>query len=121
MSHFVYNPRTVGKIKLHAKTMAPETIAAVMRCSVGTIELICRKHGIEMRDRDQEEAPPKTARERSEDRKLLGTHVRIYLDQVVLVAVSNEAKRRGTVPSDLIATLVETVVQDRMFSAVLEK
>ncbi len=121
MSGFRYTPQSVGIIRLHAKMMAPETIAAIMRCSVGTIELICRKHDIDMLGQDKEVPPPKSAIERAEARKLLGSHVRVYVEPSYLVAVSDEAKRRGTLPSDLIARMVENIVDDRMFSAVLDQ
>jgi hypothetical protein len=121
MSGFQYTPRTVGMIKLHAKTMAPPTIATIMRCSVGTVELICRKHGIDILGQDKEAPAPKTAFERAQDRKYRGTHVRIYIDDISLVAVSNEARRRGCIASDLIAQIVEMIADDRMFSAVLDR
>jgi hypothetical protein len=115
MTDFRYTPRTVGMIKLHARTMAPATIATIMRCPTSTIELICRKHGIDMRAEDCVALPAKV------ERGLL-KHVEIYVDGLSLHVVANEARRRGIPTCDLIARrLVEAIAEDHVFSAVLDR
>jgi hypothetical protein len=116
MTDFRYTPRTVGMIKLHARTMSPATIAMIMRCSIGTVELICRKHGIETRESDKIEPLPVTCADRS-----LKRQVDIDLDGVSLHIVANEARRRGVPTRDLIAQLVEAIAEECIFSAVLDR
>lgn len=115
MSDFRYTPRTVGIIKAHARTLAPATIAILMRCPVSTIELICRKHDIEVRESDKVEPAPRT------DTRAFSKKIDIDLDATCFMVVANEAKRRGTRPKDLIAELVEAIADDCMFSAVLDQ
>ena len=117
MTDFHYTPRAVGAIKLHAKTMAPATIATIMRCSVGTVELICRKHGIEMRESDVVVPAPQTPAQC----KVLSKQVEISLDGVALHVVANEARRRGTATRDLISRLIEEIADEHLFSAVLDR
>lgn len=117
MTDFRYTPRTVGAIRLHARTMAPATIATIMRCPVSTIELICRKHGIEIREVDHVVPVPLSRAEL----KKAGTAVEIYVDMVAFTIVAKEAKRRGTATRDLMAQLVEAVADDHMFAAVLDQ
>lgn len=116
MSEFRYTPRSVGTIKLHARTMAPETIAAIMRCPVSTVELICRKHGIEMLGEDYVPPPPP-----EDDRLLKRKRVEISVDALSFVGLVNEARRRGLAPVDLIRQVVEAVARDGLYAAVLEK
>jgi hypothetical protein len=116
MSDFRYTPRTVGIIKLHARTMAPPTIATIMRCPASTIELICRKHGIEMRESDKiEPVPP------PRDRLLKSRRVEIDIECLAFIVLANEARRRGIATRDLIAALIEGIADDHLFSAVLER
>ncbi len=117
MSDFRYTPRAVGAIKLHARTMAPATIATIMRCSVGTVELICRKHGIEMRESDVVEMALQTPAAR----KALSKPIEIHLDGIALHVVANEARRRGTATRDLISRLIEEIADEHLFSAVLDR
>lgn len=117
MSDFRYTPRTVSTIKLHAKTMAPATIATIMRCSVGTVELICRKHGIEMRSQDYVEpavAPPERGSLRTK-------RIEIDVDNLSFVIIADEARRRGVATRDLMTELLRAVADDHMFCAVLDK
>jgi hypothetical protein len=116
MTDFRYTPRTVGAVKLHARTMAPATIAVIMRCSVGTVELICRKHGIEMRESDHIEPVPNPS-----ERKLVKRRIEIEIDGLSLHVVANEAQRRELTPRDLIARLVEAIAEECFFSAVLDE
>lgn len=116
MSDFRYTPRAVGIIKQHAKTLAPATIAILMRCPVSTIELICRKHDIEVRESDKVDPPPRAAQVRTFSKK-----IDIDIDATSFIVVANEARRRGTRPKDLIADLVEAIADDHMFSAVLDR
>jgi hypothetical protein len=117
MTDFRYTPRTVGAIKLHARTMAPATIAIIMRCSVGTVELICRKHGIETRDADKVLPDPPTRAERNK----VASSVEIYVNDIALTIIANEARRRRTATRDLIAQMVEAIAEECFFSAILDK
>lgn len=117
MTDFRYTPRAVGAIKLHAKTMAPATIATIMRSSVGTVELICRKHGIEMRENDFVVPQMPTRAER----KRTGSHIEILIDDVAFSLIAHEAKRRGTATRDLISRVAEEVARAQLFSAVLDR
>lgn len=117
MSDFRYTPRTVGMIKLHARTMAPPTIATIMRCPTSTIELICRKHGIDMREEDFVEPAPEPTRA---ERKQTGASVEITIDRVSFTLVAMEARRRGTPTRELIARLVDEIAKAQLFSAVLD-
>lgn len=117
MTDFRYTPRSVGAIKLHAKTMAPATIAVIMRCSVGTIELICRKHGIDMRELDHVEPAEPTRAER----KQAGTSVEILIDSVTFTLVAKEARLRGAPTRELIARLVDEIAKAQLFGAVLDR
>lgn len=116
MTDFRYTPRTVGIIKAHARTLAPATIAVLMRCPVSTIELICRKHDIEVRESDKVEPAP-----RAPDIRTFSKKIDIDIDATCFMVVANEARRRGTRPKDLIADLVEAIADDCMFSAVLDQ
>ena len=118
MSDFRYTPRSVGAIKRHARTMAPETIATIMRCSVGTIELICRKHGIDMRDRD---APEPSLKKVLDERRLHRSKIDVSLDDVTLAAVNTEARRRGLSGRELVAAMVKNIVDSHIYSAVLDR
>lgn len=120
MTDFRYTPRSVATIKLHARTMAPATIATVMRCSVGTIELICRKHAIEMRESDLTE-PSLQAELTRAQRKTAGTQVEICVDRTSFTMLASEARRRGTSTRDLISLIVEAVADDKMVGAVLDR
>lgn len=116
MSDFQYTPRSVSTIKLHARTMAPATIATIMRCSIGTVELICRKHGIEMREADYVEtlAPP------PERGVLRNKRVEVDVDPISFILIANEARRRGKATRDLMAELLQVIADDKMFNAVLD-
>jgi len=116
MTGFRYTPRTVGIIKQHARTLTPATIAILMRCPVSTIELICKKHDIEVRESDKVEPAPRAADTRTFPKK-----IDIDIDAASFIVVTNEARRRGTRPKDLIADLIEAIADDCMFSAVLDK
>jgi len=117
MSAFRYTPHTVSTIRLHAQTMAPAEIAEVMRCSIGTVELICRKHGIEMRSQDYVLPPPPTR----EERKITTTEVEIRIHGVSFTIIAQEARRRGMATRDLIARIVDEVAQEQLFGAVLDQ
>ena len=116
MSDFRYTKETVGVIRLHAKTMSAATIATIMRCSVGTVELICRRHDIEMRDSDRVEPEPSSVAARR-----LRKQVDIEVDGVSFALVANEARRRGLTARELMARLIESVADDLLFSAVLDR
>ncbi len=116
MSDFRYTPRSVGIIKLHDRTMAPASIATIMRCSVGTIEIICRKHGIEMLDRDE---PLPTLREIIDERTKRKNKLDVSVDDLTLTGINMEARRRGMSRRELVSALITNVVEDRLYTAVL--
>jgi len=116
MTGFLYTPRTVGVIKLHARTMAPASIAEIMRCSVGTVELICRKHGIEMLDRDE---PPPTQRAIIDERTRRKNKLDVSVGDLTLTGINMEARRRGMTRRELVSALITNVVEDRLYTAVL--
>jgi len=116
MTDFRYTPRSVATIKLHARTMSPATISTIMRCSVGTVELICRKHGIETRTADKVVPEPPTRAER----KKVASSVEICVNDIAFVIIANEARRRHTATRDLIAQMVEAIAEEQLFSAVLD-
>lgn len=117
MSAFRYTPHTVRVIKAHARTMSPATIATIMCCSVGTVELICRKHDIEMRGSDLAEPEPAVLAGRKQVRR----RVDIELDGLSFHLVTNEARRRGCTGRDLIAQLVEAIAEEAIYAAVLDR
>lgn len=116
MSGFSYNPQTVAIIKRYARTMAPVTIATIMRCPVGTIEAICKKHGIEVRDSDATVLAPVVLQ-----RKVFKRSVEVQIELAALMILNREARRRGLTQSQMIATLVEQVAEDGLFSVVLDR
>jgi GDP-D-mannose dehydratase len=118
MSDFRYTPLTVGIIKRHSRTMAPETIATIMRCSVGTIELICRKHGIDMRERD---APEPATPAKVDERRYRRSKLDVSLDDTTLAAVNTEARRRGLTGRELVAVMIKNIVDSHIYSAVLDR
>lgn len=113
MSDFRYTPRAVSIIRRHARTMAPATIATIMRCPIGTIELICQRHGIEIRDNDILLRDP--------ERKVVKKELEIQIGDVLLRVVSKEARRRGVDTHTLIERLIEKIAEDGLFGAVLDR
>ena len=111
---FAYTPMTVKKIRRHALTMKPATIAAFMKCPVDMVEMICRKHEIPMHDRDGGgvEAPP---------REGVKKELEIQIDLEMLRVVKREASMRGLDTHTLIERLIERIAQDNLFNAVLDR
>lgn len=118
MSNFEYTPKTVAIIKRHARTMTLETIANVMICSIGTIEAICKKHGIIARDVDTIAAEPQ---ENNVSRGRLIKRVEVEIDISALTIIQYESRRRGMKVRELIPRLIEQIAKDGLFSAVLDK
>src|SRR4051812_36459365 len=116
MNDFQYTPRSVGVIRRHARTMTPATIAEIMRCSVGTVELICRKHDMEMIEQD---APVPTARVMIDERVLRKTKIQVSISDLTLTGINMEAKTRGLTAAQLVSLLITTVVADNLYVAVL--
>jgi hypothetical protein len=113
MTDFRYTPMTVKKIRRHAQTMKPATIAAFMKCPVDMVEMICRKHEIPMHDRDGGgvEAP----------HEAIKREIEIQIDINMLRAVKREASLRGLDTNILIERLIEKIAEDGLFGAVLDR
>jgi hypothetical protein len=113
MTDFRYTPFTVKKIRRHAQTMKPATIAAFMRCDVSMVEHICRKHEIPMHARDGGgvEAPREPVRKAIE----------IEIEIAMLRVVKQQARERGLDSLTLIERLIERIAADGLFNAVLDR
>jgi hypothetical protein len=119
MTGFRYTPQAVSTIRRHARTMAPATIASFLHCPVSMIESICKKHDIEIRDKD---AFTRDIIEASEpDRKAVKKALEIQIDDVALRIVKSNARKRGVDTHTLIEMMIERIAEDELFGAVLDR
>lgn len=130
---FRFTPRALAVIQRHARgRRSASSIAAIMGCETGTIENICRKHGVEISPRDGDEPEHMASRcpltgnvdpllnpNRRRARNNL-TAVGIEIAGGALSVIEREAARRGTTSPILIARIAELVAQDGLFLAVLD-
>src|ERR1700675_4440953 len=91
---FRYTPQAVRTIRANARTMSAAAIAAFMGCEVSMIEQICRKHGIEVRDKDFGGPGPDPEQQLPEHGAIIKA-LRIQVDDSVFRILKREANRRG--------------------------
>lgn len=118
---FRFTPLTLGIIRRHGELRRnATTIAGMMNCSPGTIENICKQHGIELVDIP--DGAPTPAPYRTSD----GSTPQFRTVEAPIAApaydrIQREAVRRGLKASTLIARLSEIVATDDLFRAVLDR
>jgi len=118
---FSLTPDALRDIRRHAADRhSAAAIARVMFCSAGTIENVCRKHGIELVS-IPDGLPPVKRHRSGNCRAVRFASVQVSIANEALEEITREARRRGLRPETLIARVVEIVSLDGLFSAVVDK
>lgn len=121
MSEFRLTPESLKAIKRYAGDRRnAERIATLMSCTVGTIENICRDHGIELVTIDDGERTPRPYRNKDGSRFVNAVTIEVSIAAEPMELIRQEAVRRGVKPATLVARLSEIVATDGMFKAVLD-
>lgn len=96
------------------------TIARLMSCAPGTVENICRDHGIDLVTIADGEPPPKPYRTKDGSRVTAVT-LEVPIASEAMELIRQEAIRRGVKPSTLVSRVSEIIAIDGMFKAVLDR
>src|ERR1700675_2650472 len=107
---FRYPPQAVRTIRANARTMSAAAIAAFMGCEVSMIEQICRKHGIQVRDKDFGN-PGADPEKQLPEREAVLKVIRIKVDESVFRIVKREASRRNVNMHTLVEHLIERIAE----------
>src|SRR3954470_11460597 len=109
---FRFSPRTLSIIRRHAELRRnAATIAGMLNCSAGTIESICRQHGIELVT-IANGAPPLSPYWPSQGNQPNFVTVEVPVGSEAMDLIRREAARRGVKASTLIARVSEIVARD---------
>jgi hypothetical protein len=120
MPAFRLTPGSLNAIRRYAADRrSAVTIARLMNCAAGTVENICRDHGIELVSIPDGEPPPKPYRTRDGSRVQAVT-IEVPIASEAMELIRREATRRGVKPATLVARVSEIVATDGMFKAVLD-
>ncbi|HEX5508947.1 MAG TPA: hypothetical protein VFX37_10630 [Pseudolabrys sp.] len=123
VSYFSFTPSVLRRIrKLVARGMTGRAIAHNLGCSYESLRTICRRHDISLR-REVPDLP-----ETIDALQQLQTLRRSGPIRILHVAIGElpgreleaEARRRGASTQALIAKLLELIVADNLFNAVLD-
>lgn len=116
MPEFRFTPQTLKTIREHAANrMNGERIALYLGCDVGTVERICRQHGISLVS-ISDGAPPVTVAGRENS-----VPVQCAIEAGAMDKLRVEAARRGVRVQVLVARMAEVVAKDNLFAAVFDK
>jgi hypothetical protein len=117
---FRLTPGSLAAIRRYADgRRSAETIARLMNCAAGTIENICRDHGIELVAISDGAPAPKAYRTR-DGRRYSCVTLEVAVADEPMETIRREAVRRGVKPATLVARLAEIVATEDLFSAVFD-
>ena len=85
-------------------------IAALFGVTLGSLQVQCSRHGISLRQGGQ----------RAPCRNLLLADAKLDLSKTIMIALREKARSMGVNEVRLVSDLVETIVTDDLYSAVLD-
>jgi hypothetical protein len=110
----IFTPSVLSEISnLVAKGLSPAEIAEKIGCSLGTLRVKCSQHGISLRRRCNDAGPNSEGRPHA--------RIVIQLSSGAAFRLQQKAQNQGTTGSRLAAAVLEAVVQDNLYDAVIDR
>ena len=110
----IFSPPVLSQIsKLVAEGLSAAEIAEKIGCTLGTLRVKCSLNGISLR-RSREESAMNSERKPH-------TRIVIHLGRSAAVRLQQTAQNRGTTGPRLAAALLEAIVQDNLYDAVIDR
>lgn len=110
----IFSPSVLSQISSFVtQGLSAVEIADKIGCSLGTLRVKCSQHGISLRrccDKSGAKLEPKPH-----------TRIVIHLPRGAAVQLNQQAQNHGTTGSRLAAALLEAVVQDNLYDAVIDR
>lgn len=120
---FRFSPATLLRIRrMLGRGCSVDRIVAYLKCDRSLLISICDKHGIDLTPEAEPTAVLAAVEACRRERRRTGS-----LQFVTAVAmdansvIGREAARRGVLPAELGACLLEIVARDNLFGAILDK
>jgi hypothetical protein len=110
----IFSPGVMLEIsRLVAQGLAASEIAEKIGCSIGTLRVKCSQHGISLRRccDDSEIRPTRIPQAR----------IVIQLGRSAATGLQQKAQIQGTTGPRLAAALIEAIVQDNLYDAVIDR
>ena len=108
----IFSPLVLSQIsQLVAQGLGAAEIAERIGCSLGTLRVKCSHHGISLRRCDGT---------RAESERKLHARIIIHLARAAAIRLQHKAQSQGTTGPRLAAALLEAVVQDNLYDAVID-
>jgi hypothetical protein len=109
----IFSPLVLLEIStLVTQGLTAAEIAEKLGCSIGTLRVKCSNHGISLRRCDGSST-------RSE--RIPHARIVIQLGRTAAVGLQQKAQTQGTTGPRLAAALIEAIVQDNLYDAVIDR
>jgi hypothetical protein len=109
----IFSPLVLLEIsRLVARGLSAAEIAEKLGCSIGTLRVKCSHHGISLRRCDGSSAVTE---------RVPHARIVIQLGWTTAVGLQQKAQAQGTTGPRLAAALIEAIVQDNLYDAVIDR
>jgi hypothetical protein len=109
----IFSPLVLREIStLVAQGLSAAEIAEKLGCSIGTLRVKCSHHGISLRRCDGSSTRPG---------RIPHARIVIQLGRTAAIGLQQRAQTQGTTGPRLAAALIEAIVQDNLYEAVIDR
>jgi hypothetical protein len=109
----IFSPLVLREIStLVAQGLSAAEIAEKLGCSIGTLRVKCSQHGISLRRCDG--SSPIAER-------IPHARIVIQLGRTIAIGLQQKAQAQGTTGPRLAAALIEAIVHDHLYDAVIDR
>jgi hypothetical protein len=98
--------------------LSNEQIAAQLGCTLGTLKVRCSKHGISLSRRPARTTPPPVPR--PPPKAVPQTALQLQISRLSMLRLQKHANDKGLVATRLAAELLEMIITDDLYVAVLD-